>query len=247
MTNYETYIPTKKERSRYFALFFAGAIVLGFLFFNNIIACVLLAVLAFPAEKYYKRLLAQNRKAELGNEFKDMLTSLSASFQTGRQMAEALREARDNLLLIFPPNAPINVELSQMVRRLDSGGESEKDVLFDFANRSGCEDARNFADVYYTCLTTGGDVIKVVNRTAEVLIEKMAIKREMETLMAQKKYEAKILTVVPILIIVFLRLNSPEYLTPLYTTIPGIFVMAGALAALAASLVWSNKIMSIEV
>jgi tight adherence protein B len=198
-------------------------------------------------EKYYKKLLAEKRRKQLALEFKDMLLSLSASFQTGRQMTEAILEARGNLLLICPKDAPINLELEQMARRLTSGGESEREVLFDFANRSRNEDVRNFADVYYTCLTTGGDIVKVVNRTAEVLVEKITIRREIETLTAQKKYEAKILTAMPLLIIVFLRLNSPTYLTPLYTTAAGVLVMAGALLALGASFVWSNRIMDIEV
>jgi len=51
----------------------------------------------------------------------------------------------------------------------------------------------------------------------------------------------------PILILIFLRLNSPGYLDPLYHTAAGLCVMAGALLALAASFVWSNRIMEIEI
>jgi len=162
-------------------------------------------------------------------------------------MAEAIVEARTNLLEIYPATAPINMELELMVRRMRAGGENEREVLFDFARRSGSEDARNFADVYYTCLTTGGDLCGVVNRTAGIILEKMTIRRELEALMAQKKYEAKLLTAVPFIILLYLRAGSPEYLTPLYTTAAGFCVMAAALAALAAAFFWSGRIMDIEV
>ena len=156
-------------------------------------------------------------------------------------------EARENLLEIYPPSAPINAELEQMSRRMKAGGESDREVLFDFAKRSGSEDARNFADVYYTCLTTGGDLVSVVNRTSEVILEKITIRREIETLMAQKKYEAKLLTAVPLLILLYLRFSSPDYLKMLYTTFAGFCVMAMALCALVAAFLWSGKIMDVEV
>jgi len=219
----------------------------GWLFFNNPIFAVCLALLSIPLEKKWRQSRSAALRKELAAQFKDLLFSLSASFQSGRHMREAISEAGKNLFEIYPPDAPINMELDSMNRRMGSGGESEREVLFDFARRSGNEDAQNFADVYYTCLTTGGDLTGVVNRTAGILIEKMTIRREIDTLMAQKKYEAKLLTAVPFIIVLYLRFSSPEYLMPLYTTATGLCVMAAALGALAAAFFWSGRISDIEV
>jgi tight adherence protein B len=241
------YAPSRGERMKYYALCAAGLAFTGWLFFDNIIAAAALALCSVPFEKRWRVSRADARRRELAIQFKDMLFSLSASFQSGRHMAEAIAEARSNLNGIYPPDAPINVELDLMVRRMNAGGESERETLFDFARRSGSEEARNFADVYYTCLTTGGDLAGVVNRTAEIILEKLTIRREIETLISQKKYEAKLLTVVPFLILLYLRFGSPGYLTPLYTTAAGVCVMAAALCALAVSFFWSGRIMSVEV
>ena len=246
-TDYRDYMPAKKERLRYFFVCAGGLAFTGWLFFNNPVCAVCLAALAIPFEKWWLKTRAAARRKELAIQFKDMLFSLSASFQSGRHMAEAIIEAQNNLLEIYPPAAPINIELDLMARRMNAGGESEREVLFDFALRSGSDDARNFADVYYTCLATGGDLCGVVNRTAGIIIEKMTIRREIETLTAQKKYEAKLLTAVPFIILLYLRFSSPEYLTPLYTTVTGIFVMAMALGALTIAFFWSGKIMDIKI
>ena len=246
-TDYRGYMPARKERLKYYAVCMAGMAFTGWLFFNSPIAAVALAMLSIPFEKVWRKSRADARRRELAVQFKDMLFSLSASFQTGRHMTEAIMEARANMREIYPPASPINTELELMARRLVSGGESDREVLFDFARRSGNEDARNFADVYYTCLTTGGDLCGVVNRTAEVILEKMAIRREIDALMAQKKYEAKLLTAVPFLILLYLRFSSPEYLEQLYTTAAGLCVMAAALGAMAVAFFWSGKIMDIEV
>ena len=245
--DYMKYIPSIKERTLYYMACSGGLAITGWLFFNNPVLAVCLALLAVPLEKKWRQSRAAARRKELATQFKDMLFSFSASLQSGRHMTEAIYEAQSNLLDIYPPAAPVNIELDLMARRIGLGGESEREALFDFARRSGNEDAKNFADVYYTCLTTGADLCGVVNRTAGIIIEKMTIRRELETLMAQKKYEAKLLTAVPFIILIYLRFSSPEYLTPLYTTVIGMFVMVLALAGLAAAFFWSGKIMDIEI
>ena len=246
-TDYREYIPSKQERFKYY-LICAGCLAFtGWLFFNNPVCAAGLALFSVPFEKVWRKSRAAGRRKEISLQFKDMLFSMSASFQSGRHMAEAIREAETNMLEIYPAGAPINIELGLMTRRMGAGGESEREVLFDFALRSGSEDARNFAEVYYTCLTTGGDLCGVVNRAANILIEKITISREIEALMAQKKYESKLLTAVPFIILVYLRFSSPEYLTPLYTTAAGTFVMVMALGALAAAFFWSGKIMDIKI
>ncbi|MCL2111230.1 MAG: type II secretion system F family protein [Clostridiales bacterium] len=245
--DYSQYIPERRERCKYYALCMAGMALTGWLFFDSFIAAALLALFAFPLEKVWLKSRTAARRKELSAQFKDMLFSLSASFQSGRHMKEALEEAKTNMLEVYPASAPINIELDLMLRRMGAGGESDREVLFDFARRSGSEDARNFADVYYTCLTTGGNLCAVVNRTAEVILEKMTIRREIDALMAQKKYEAKLLTAVPFLILMYLKFSSPAYLEQLYTTAMGLCVMAAALGALAIAFFWSGKIMDIEV
>jgi len=236
-----------KERLKYYLVCAPGLAFTGWLFFNNPVIALALALVSIPLEKYWRKSREENRRKELSLQFKDMLFSLSSSFQSGRHMEEAIDEARKNMLEIYPKETPINIELDLMVKRMSSGGESAREVLFDFARRSGSEDARNFADVYYTCLTTGGDLVGVVNRTAEVILEKMAIRREIDTLMAQKKYEAKLLTAVPFMILLYLRFSSPGYLEQLYTTAAGLLIMAASLAALAVSFFWSGKIMDIKI
>lgn len=243
----DEYEPSSGERAKYYILCAAGLAFVGYLFFDSLIAAVALGLCSIPFEKQWRRSREEARKSQLALQFKDMLFSLSASFQSGRHMGEAILEARANMRLAYPENAPINIELARMARGIESGGESEKDVLFEFARRSGIDDVLNFADVYFTCRTTGGDVVRVIAHAAETIMDRMMILREAEMLTAQKKYEAKLLTALPILILCYLRFSSPDYLVPLYTTAAGVLVMAAALAALIVSFFWSARIMRIDI
>jgi len=238
---------TRKETFKYFAVSVCGLAAVGYLFFDNVVAMIVLALFSIPGKEYYRQLRANKISDVFADSFKDVLLSLSASFQTGRQMREALIEARDNLLMVYPKDSQVNVELGQIVKRITLGGESEREVLFDLARRSENEDVMSFADIYYTCLTTGGDIVKVTCKTADVLIEKITIRREIDMLTAQKKYEANLLTGMPVLVILMLKLNSPDYLAPLYGNPFGVAVMSAALIAIIVSFVWAGKIMRIEV
>ncbi|MDR0519921.1 MAG: type II secretion system F family protein [Clostridiales Family XIII bacterium] len=247
MTDYREYEMSAKETRRYYIVACCAAAALGMLFYHNLIAAALLALAALPCKKYYRAYLSARRRLALSAQFKDLLASLSSSFMTGRQMTEALSEAEKNLAVIYDENAPIMKEISLIVRRLTSGRESEREVLFDFAARSASEDIEGFVDVYFTCLTTGGDTIVAVRRATELIMDKLTVRNEIATLTSQKRFEAKILAILPPLILVFLGLSSPDYIAPLYGNAAGMLVMTLCLAVMGAAFYWSSKITDIEV
>ncbi|MDR0851958.1 MAG: hypothetical protein LBN36_05645 [Clostridiales Family XIII bacterium] len=246
LTDYRYYRLNHKERMRYYLVACVAFFAVGLLFYHNVILALLLTLLSVPCRRLWENQLASKRRLELAVQFRDMLSSVSASFAVGRQMSEALKEAYSDLSLIYAQDAPVMIELHIINDRLWKGMELERDVLFDFAQRSACEEIENFIDVYFTCLSTGGDTIKAVSRASTQILDRLEIRNEIITMTTQKKYESVILTLMPPVILVFLQLASPDYLSPLYGTLSGVFIMTAALAITAAAFLWSVKITSIE-
>ena len=77
--------------------------------------------------------------------------------------------------------------------------------------------------------------------------EKIAIKKEIAVMVSEKKFEGRIITCMPFVIIVFLRFISPEYLESLYSTWLGRLLMTVSLAAAAAAYYLIERITDIEV
>jgi len=246
-TNYDEYDLTKKESWLFYISCGLLLFVTGMLFYKNIIISVVLVAATLPLKKYYSKSVAKKRKAELAIQFKDLLYSLSASFATGRHMISALEEAYENLLLIYKRDDMIMVEIKHICDCLIVNKQSEEEVLYDFAKRSGINDIMNFIEVYFTCRNTGGDIQKVVNDTASVITDRIDISREIDAITAQKKYEARILTFIPLLLIAFLQLTSPDYIAPLYSTVKGVLIMTVCIGMIAVAFVWSMKISEIRV
>ena len=162
-------------------------------------------------------------------------------------MAAALYEAEQNMRLIYKEDAPIVMELSYIVKRIYEFREPEEEILKDFALRTSIDDISDFVDIYLTCRETGGDLVKVLTKASEVIMDKITIEKEINTITAQKRFEAKILTAIPFVVILFLQLVSPDYLSVLYQGIQGRFIMTLALAGIGISYLWSLRLTTIEI
>ena len=195
----------------------------------------------------YAAYLAKKRKRLLNNQFKDLLYSLSASFAAGRQMPEALSEGLENLRLVYDENSPLVIELSYIHKSMHESRKSEQELLLDLAKRSGCNDIRNFVEVYLTCRTTGGNIERVIVMASDVLMDKMTIEREIMTLTAQKRFEGKLISAMPISVIAFLNLVSPSYLENMYTTLTGGLIMTVGLIGIIFAYWLTAKFTEIEV
>ena len=187
------------------------------------------------------------RQMELDRQFRDLLTSLSASIAAGRQMEEALAEACDNLSLLYEPDALIMKELRYMKRSIRENRETDRSLLSDFAARAGSEDIRSFVQVYLTCRGTGGDLQQIITHSSEILSEKMKISEQIHVITAQKKLEGRLICLMPAAMLLALNLLSPAYISVLYAGIAGRLIMTLCLGGAAAGIVLMEKMTDVEV
>lgn len=218
-----------------------------YLFYHNLFFSLAGGTVCFGFIGSYTDWKAEKRRMLLITQFKDLLYALSSYVAANIQLAQALGGCLDSLKLLHDENSPLIIELDSMVRSISEHKESEIRLLQDFASRSHCEDIENFVQVYTSCMTTGGDLEKVLKNTIDILIDKISIEREIQTLTAQKKLEGNIITAMPIIVILFLNVFSPEYLSPLYETVQGRLIMTGALLGLVFSHWMIRKMTNIEV
>lgn len=244
---YSVYELNRSEKMKFLSFCGLGLMGASFLFYHSFFLALLVSLLAFPGLKPYSSYLAEKRRRELKEQFRDVLYSVSASFSAGRQMPEALCEAERNIRLIFGEDSLIAAELSYMVKRLNEYRESEEEILKDFAFRTNIEDISDFVNIYLTCRETGGDLIRVLSKASEIIMDKISIEKEIRTITAQKRFEAKILTAIPFVIILFLQLASPDYLSPMYEDIKGRIMMTAALGGIGFAYFLSMKLTRIEV
>jgi len=74
----------------------------------------------------------------------------------------------------------------------------------------------------------------------------MDVKQEIAVMVAQKKFESKIIMLAPVGFLAFLNMSSPDYMQPMYQGI-GLVVSTIVLVGLTACSAWILKIMDIRV
>ncbi|MEB3102691.1 type II secretion system F family protein [Ferviditalea candida] len=226
----------------------AGAALysIGYIFYQHPWVSAALAVLSLRYPEIRKRKLIEKQQKNLSRQFKLALYSLSSALGAGHSVENAFRETVKDLKQLYA-EAKIDMisELEIINHKVENGISVEKAVE-DLSRRAGIEDIENFSDVFQTCKRTGGDLIEVMRRTSNIIGEKMEVEQEISVMIAQKRFESKALSFLPVGIIAFVSFSSPDYMAPLYQGI-GPAIMTGCLLLLAAAYWLNRRIMNIRV
>lgn len=87
----------------------------------------------------------------------------------------------------------------------------------------------------------------IIANTADIISDKQEIRREIETVVSEKKLEQQIMRYIPFFIMFYISLTSKGYFESLYHNISGWLLMTGALAVYVAACLLSDKILDIEI
>lgn len=242
--DYNHYRMSYKEKVKYLFLISLGILFISYVFYRSAVVSLVACTMSLYFIRFVREHLCDKRKQALADEFNEGLYVIGTALSAGKSLEEAFKESiKEMKEKEFPL---IHHEFSLIVNRIEVNENIEVAVM-DFARRSHVEDIQNFADILVTSKRTEGDIISIIRRTMTMMSEKMEIKREIETNIAQKKYEQKILMAMPLFIIIFLSVSSKGYLDPLYTTFGGRIAMTVALMVMLVCYKVSSKITDIQV
>ncbi len=245
--DYNTYVMTHKEKYLYILIASGVIFVIAYIFYRSILLSIIMMPLAILYPKRRTQEIINQRKQKLTIQFKDALYSLSSSVSAGKSIEIAFKDTVKDLLILYPDsNTMIINEMQYIVRRIEMN-EPVEVALNDFANRSHIEDIQNFADVFQTCKRSGGNLVQVIKNTSEIIQEKISIRQEIDTMLAEKKFEQKVLMVMPIAMILLLSTSAKDFMEPVFTEPMGRLVMTFAIFLMGIAYYISKKMMEIEI
>ena len=98
-------------------------------------------------------------------------------------------------------------------------------VLSEFAENVEQEDVDNFVTVFTTAQKSGGDSIVIIKDAVKVISEKMETEKEIQTMIASKKLEFEIMSMIPFGMIGYMKLTFGDFLKVLYGNPAGRFIL----------------------
>ena len=244
--DYKKYVFSKKELVINIGIGLLLDIIVSFIFYRSIIAFLLFLPGIIIFLKIRKKYLLEKRLRIFNNQFKDAIQSLSASLSTGYSIENSIKECTKDMKNFYGEDSYIFIELKNIIRQINLNIPIEK-VFNELGERTNLEDIIIFASIIQIAKKGGGNLISIIKSTITTITEKNEIRKDIYTAISSKRFEQKIMNLVPIFIILYVDFSSPGLISKLYGNLFGVLIMTVCLFLYLGAYYISHRITSIEV
>jgi tight adherence protein B len=179
------------------------------------------------------------RERAFADALPDTLQLVASSLKTGFSLPQALDAAQQNGV------EPMAGELGRALAGARIGAPLE-DELEAIADRTSSNDWRWAVMAVRIQRTVGGNLAEVLLTTVRTLRDRAATRRLVRALSAEGRLSAYILLGLPFAIFGLLFLTRREYIRPLWTTTPGLFMVIAAAVLMAVGSLWMRNVIKVE-
>lgn len=204
--------------------FFPVLLIGGFLFFNL----------------QSKRFVKQKRENLI--QFKECIQSVATNMKAGYAVENAFVESEKDMISMFGMESRIVWDLRRIRVGLMNHIPLEK-LLQELADRSGEDEVREFADVFFIAKRGGGNLPEIIGSTCTMIGKRIELEEEISVYLASKKMQQSIMDLMPLFVAGYMELTNPGYFKPLYHNMQGIVLMTIGLGVYFAAYLLSEKIL----
>lgn len=221
-------------------------LIFSYLFYGSFLWAFLLSPYLIRFLKSWKKQFVKKKRQMFQREFQDAIQSLSAALSVGYSAENAMREAFQDLQILYKKDELILREFRYMIHQLEMNMNIES-VWKEFAGRTGEEDVQTFVTVFVLAKRSGGDTVGMIKNAVRQIGEKTEITREIETLLSAKKLEFKVMSAIPFGMICYMKLSFPQFMSVLYGNLAGIVIMSICLVIYMTAYEAGKRMIEIEV
>ena len=243
--NYDKYKFSAKEWILYGLEYLVISAVVAYLFYDSLLVFVILIFFSFIYFRIRKQKNKEKRIIELKNQFIQMISCMATSLRAGFSVENSLIEATKDIEKMFGENSVMAKELQNMIIQINLGMRIEE-LMSDFSDRTGVEEIKDFATVFSIAKKSGGKFSEIIERCSLMMVANRDTENQIEILISGKKYEQRILSIIPFVLIAALRYTSSDFIEVLYHNLFGEVLMSVCLLIYLLSLYLSEKISNIK-
>lgn len=219
---------------------------LCYLFYRSVFMFPPLLLLLIPYLKWCKRRLLFNKQKRFRLQLRDFLQLLSGNLQAGDSLEHALHHCLPELMQQWGKQSFLYRDLDYMIHQIDVGGQTAQ-VLSQWGDKRADSELTLFLNVFLYAKKTGGDLCEIIAKTTDSISRRIDTNQQIDTILAAKRMEQRIMSVVPLGILLYITTSSPDYIAPLYGNLKGVIFMSGCLAVYAVAVYLGMRMLRIEV
>ena len=243
---YDTYTMTLGECVKYGAVGLSLGMLVCWLCYHSIYSVPLAAAVMMVYLYGKRKTLKEERKKKLLYHFKDFLGALHTALNSGYSVENGTAEALEDIRNLYGDSDIMTVEIRYMISGLKIGRQIEE-LFQELGERSDLEDIRLFSELISIGKRQGGRIGKILGDTKHIICGKIETEQEIDRQLSAKKYEQKIMSLMPACIIIYLRLTFDGFVEQLYGNLIGVIIMTICLGIYAGAYYMGRKIVNIRV
>jgi tight adherence protein B len=201
----------------------------------SLVGAVILGSIPYLLLKRRLRLRQQAFEAAFPDALDLMTNALRAGYSLQAAMEFVGREAQPPLrqeFLRFYDEQRLGVEV--------------RTALLSMQDRIGTEEARLFVTSLIIQRETGGNLVELLSNISTLIRERLKFRATVDTLTAEPKMSAKVLSAMPFVMFGILVLMNPQYMAPLLNEPAGKLLLGYAVVSIAIGYLLLDKIASID-
>jgi tight adherence protein B len=214
--------------------------VLGAAILQNVLLAGAIGLVGAVLPTIVLRMSLGRRSDKMREQLPDVLTIMASSLRAGHSFLQSL----DTVAREIPE--PANVEFQRLVAEIRLGRPAE-DALEALADRIGSSDFRWAVLAVNIQREVGGNLAEILDNVSDTLRERATMRRQIKVLTAEGRLSAWVLAILPFAIALYMFAVNPEYITLLFTTQIGLFMLGTAAVLLVLGVLWMRKIVNIDV
>ncbi len=221
-------------------------VVIILLFYRSLWAAVLFPVVLLLEIKQMRQIGEERNRTKLQEEFLHGIGALNSSLQVGLSMENAWREVEKELLILYGEDAGFYHEIKEINQRVAHNIPIER-LFLEFAYKSKLDDIIQFAELLEFGKRSGSNWKTLIDVTVNQIVERHEARQEIEIMVAEKKMEQKIMSIMPLGLLAFLQLAAGDYMAVLYHNWLGVICMTLFLGGYVLAAVLSQRILKVDV
>jgi len=194
----------------------------------------------FGAPRWFVGFYTSRRQKKFANEFSNAIDVIVRGVKSGLPVNECLK------IIAAEAPKPVNEEFHMLVEGIKVGLSLDQ-ALERMFERMPLQEVNFFGIVLMIQQQTGGNLAEALGNLSNVLRSRKLMEGKVKALSSEAKASAMIIGALPFLVMGAVKMASPDYLTPLFTTKPGNFILLGAGVWMGTGIMVMKKMMKIKV
>lgn len=221
-------------------------VMIGYLFFDSIAV----GFIFFPLSLFVIRNDFNREKAKITEkikmEYKDIIVCMAGNIGAGYPVEKAFIMGLRDVANQEKGKSRLESLIPGITNSLACNVSFEK-VVFEFAETTGIDEIKEFLELLLASKKYGGNLVYMIRRYAGNISDRQRLHSEIETILAEKRLEGRIMLIAPFIIIIYMRLTNGEYMNILYSSMLGRMVMSISIVLMLGVNFIIEKIIRIEV